>query len=139
MASNKTYDPKQVIIAFGNHVVTGFADDSFVSIEHSGDGITHKYGCNGEIARSITPDDTSKLKLSLLQTSDTNAYLQNRYNYDRNTGEGMFSVLIKDMRGGLVFSAESAWVVKETTRTFGKETNNKEWEIQTGTSVSEES
>lgn len=138
MGAIKTYDPKQVIVAFGNHVVTGYADDSFISIEHNGDGIAHKYGCDGEIARAITPDDTSKIKLSLLQMSDTNEYLQNQYNYDRNTGDGMFSVLVKDLRGGVVFSAQQAWVVKTTTRNFGKDTNNREWEINTGSATSEE-
>lgn len=135
----KTYDPKQVVIALGNHIITGFADDSFVAIEHNGDGIAHKVGCDGEIARAITPDDTSKIKLSLLQMSDSNEFLQNSYNNDRSTGEGLFSVLIKDLRGGVVFSSDSGWVIKTTARTFGKDTNNREWEINTGSSTTQES
>lgn len=136
--AQKTYDPKKVVVSFGNHLVTGFADDSFISIEANGDGIAHQVGCDGEIARSISPDDTFKIKLSLLQMSDTNEFLQNIHNNDRTTGDGTFSVLIKDLRGGVAFSAEDAWVMKTTTRNFGKATNNREWEITTGSATIEE-
>lgn len=128
----KTYNPKEVSIAFGSHIVTGFADDSFVVIESNGDGVTKKVGCDGEIARAISPDGTYKVKVTLLQTSDSNSYLQERYDQDRENGEGTFPILIKDLKGGLVFSAEDAWVIKPAARTLGKETNNLEWELDTG-------
>lgn len=44
----------------------------------------------------------------------------------------MFPILIKDLRGGLVLQADQAWVTKPASRVRGKETNNNEWEIQTG-------
>ena len=128
----KTYAAKEVTISMGRHMASGVADDSFVSIEPAGDGITYKYGCDGEIARSATPDDTYFVKLTTLQTSDTNSYLQNQFNIDMATGEGMFPILIKDLRGGLVLQADQAWVTKPASRVRGKETNNNEWEIQTG-------
>ena len=131
----KTYNPKEVSIAFGSHIVTGFADDSFVVIESNGDGVTKKVGCDGEIARAISPDGTYKVKVTLLQTSDSNSYLQERYDQDRENGEGTFPILIKDLKGGLVFSAEDAWVIKPASRTLGKETNNLEWELDTGDAV----
>ena len=40
----RTYNPKEVVIACGSHIVTGIADDSFISIEANGDGITKKVG-----------------------------------------------------------------------------------------------
>lgn len=128
----KTYNPKEVTIACGSHIVTGIADDSFVTIEANGDGITKKIGCDGEIARAVSPDNTYKVKIALLQTSDSNAYFSNMFDVDRETGEGMFPILIKDLKGGLVFSTEAAWVLKRSSVTRGKETNNREWEIDTG-------
>lgn len=128
----KTYNPKEVTIACGNHIVTGIADDSFVSIEANGDGITKKIGCDGEIARAVSPDNTYKVKISLLQTSDSNTFFSNMFDVDRETGEGLFPVLIKDLKGGLVFSTEAAWVIKRSAVTRGKDTNNREWEIDTG-------
>lgn len=61
----KTYNPKEVTVAAGNHIVTGFADDSFISIEANGDGISKKVGCDGEIVRSVSPDNTYKIKIVL--------------------------------------------------------------------------
>lgn len=132
MGKVSTYSPKQVTVALGNHIVSGYAEDSFVSIEPSGDGITKKVGCDGEIVRSISPDDTFTVKLTVLQTSDTNSYLQNCLARDMKNGEGMFPILIKDLKGGLVFSAEAAWATKSASRGFGKEASNREWEIHTG-------
>lgn len=128
----KTYNPKEVTIACGSHIVTGIADDSFVSIEANGDGITKKVGCDGEIVRAVSPDNTFKVKITLLQTSDSNAFFSNMADVDRDTGNGMFPVLIKDLKGGLVFSTDAAWVTKKAAVTRGKADNNREWEIDTG-------
>lgn len=128
----RTYNPKEVTIACGSHIVTGIADDSFVSIEANGDGITKKIGHDGEIVRAVSPDNTYKVKISLLQTSDSNAYFSNMFDVDRENGEGLFPVLIKDLKGGLVFSTEAAWVIKRSAVTRGKDSNNREWEIDTG-------
>lgn len=128
----KTYNPKEVIVTLGNHIVTGYADDSFVSIDPNGDGVTKKVGCDGEVVRSISPDETYIVKISVLQTSDTNAFLQQRLAMDRKTGNGMFPILIKDLKGGMVFSADAAWPAKSASRGYGKEAGNREWELHTG-------
>lgn len=131
----KTYNPKEVVVACGTHIVSGYADDSFISIEPNGDGITKKVGCDGEIARSISPDNTYKVKITMLQNSDSNSFFSNIADYDRATGNGLFPVLIKDLRGGLLFATEAAWVIKKSPATRGKETNNREWEIDTASAV----
>ena len=128
----KTYDPKKVLISFGSHAVTGTAEDSFVSIEPSGDGITKKVGCDGEVVRSIDPDRTAKITLTVLIQSPTVAWAQQQFDRDRETGSGTFPVQIKDLKGGLIFSASEAWIVKPPSREFGKEAPNREIEIDTG-------
>lgn len=128
----KTYNPKEVVVSAGAHIVSGFADDSFITIEANGDGITKKVGCDGEIARSVSPDGTAKVKIVLLQTSDSNSYFNQKVDEDRETGDGIFPLLIKDLKGGLVFSTEAAWCTKKASAVRGKETNNREWELDTG-------
>ena len=134
----KTYNPKEVVISAGPHIVTGIADDSFVTIEANGDGITKKVGCDGEIVRAVSPDGNYKVKIALLQTSDSNTYFSQKVDQDRETGDGMFPLLIKDLKGGLVFSTEAAWCTKKAAVTRGKESNNREWEIETGEATLEE-
>lgn len=131
----KTYSAKEVVIALGSHIVTGTADDSFITIEPNGDGMMKKTGCHGEVVRAISPDGTYKVKLSLLQTAPTNGWLQEQYDRDRETGEALFPILIKDLKGGMIFSAQDAWVVKPPSRGYGKDTNNREWELDTGDST----
>lgn len=128
----KTYNPKEVTVSCGSHIVTGFADDSFITIEPNGDGITKKVGCDGEIVRAISPDNTYKVKITLLQTSESSAFFSRKADQDRDTGDGMFPVLIKDLKGGQLFSTEAAWVVKKSPLTRGKDSNNREWELDTG-------
>ena len=41
-------------------------------------------------------------------------------------------ILIKDLKGGVVFSADDAWVQKQPSWVRGKDTNNQEWSIETG-------
>ena len=132
MGKIATYNPKKVTISLGNHIVTGFADESFVSIDPNGDGVTKKVGCDGEIVRSISPDDTYIVKLSVLQTSPTNAWLQRMFAADVENGTGMFPILVKDLSGSTVFKAAQAWPAKPASRGFGKESSNREWELHTG-------
>ena len=86
MARMTTYNPRKVTCALGNHIVTGFADDSFISIEYAGDGTSHTEGADGEVVRSIDPSRLYTVKISLQQNSRTNAYLQKMYERDQTDG-----------------------------------------------------
>lgn len=132
MSKVKTYNSKLVMVALGNHSVSGLADDSFLTVEPVGSGILSKSGCDGEVSRAVDPNSQYSVKLTVLQTSDSNKWLQKQHNLDLETGEGMFPIMIKDIKGGMLFQAEAAWIVKQTSRQYGKDTNNREWEIQTG-------
>ena len=128
----RTYDPKKVLISLGAHTVTGYSDGGFISIEAGGDGISKKVGCDGEVTRSIDPDWTANVTITLMMTSPTVAWCHQQYVKDRDTGEGTFQILVKDLKGGLVFSSEDAWIVKPPTRDFDKEAPDREIEINCG-------
>jgi len=128
----RTYDCRKVLITLGTHIVTGYSDGTFVSIEPNGDGFTKKVGCDGEVGRSRDPDETAKVTLTVMLTSPTVAWCQQQYVKDRDTGEGTFSILIKDLKGGLVFSSATAWIVKPPVRDFDKEMPDREIEIDCG-------
>ncbi|MCQ2559157.1 MAG: DUF3277 domain-containing protein [Clostridia bacterium] len=127
-----TYDPRKISISLGSHSVSGYAEDSFVTIEKNGEGISKIVGCDGEIVRNINPDLTYTLKLKLLASSPTNAFLWNKYTKDLSSGQGTFPVLISDLRGKAEFSAAVVWVVKPAKRIFGRTAENMEWELETG-------
>lgn len=129
MSEVYTYSPHQVKIALGSHIMTGYAEDSFVNIEPAGDGTTVKQGCDGSVIRSINPANTFTMKVSLLQNSPTNRFLNGRYKMDQHDGSGDFPVTVKDLMGEDQFTSPIAWVNKTAAWGRGKEAGNREWEI----------
>lgn len=129
MSRMTTYNPRKVTCALGNHIASGFADDSFITVEPAGDGTSYVIGADGEVARSIDPSSVYTVKLSLLQNSRTNSWLQNMYDKDQHDGTGTFSVNINDLLGVEKFSSGIAWVTKPASWARGKAQGNREWEI----------
>ena len=133
MAAGKiyTYKPDEIYISFDEHIVSGYAEDSFVSVEPNADAVTTKVGCDGEIVRSINPDATFIVKLTLIWSSESDTFLRNQLAYDRETKKGIFPISIKNLEGDAIFSAEG-WVSKAPARGGSREAPNREWELHTG-------
>ena len=128
----KTYDPKKIIIIFGVRRLTGMSEDSIVSIKPQGDGLQTYVGADGDVARSLDPDATYEVTVSLNTTSNSNDYLSNMYNYDRKTGNGIAPLLIKDLAGTTLFSAPEAWVSNMPEASRGLTVDTQEWVFHTG-------
>lgn len=129
MSKMTTYNPRKVTCSFGNHIASGFADDSFITVEAGGDRTQYVVGADGEVARSIDPSKIYTVKVTLLQASATNAYLQNMADKDAEDGTGTFSVNISDLLGKDKFTSAIAWVSKPASWARGKAQNNREWEL----------
>ena len=56
MSKVTTYNPKKVTCALGRHIVSGFADDSFISIEPAGDGTSYVVGAEFMTGQVISPN-----------------------------------------------------------------------------------
>ncbi len=129
MSDVYTYNPNQVKIAAGAHMVTGVAEDTFVNIEPNGDGTTVKVGCYGDVNRAISVNNCYNVKITLLQNSPTNVYFEQRYELDQANGGGKFPFIVKDLMGKTQFTSNSAWVNKIAPMGRGKESTNREWEL----------
>lgn len=130
MPQVKTYDPKSINITIGSHIVTGYAEDTFLSIEQTGDGTVASSGADGEVARSLSHNPLHRLTLTLQQTSETNDYLSDLLRQDRASGGGgVVPLQVRDLRGTSVFAASQAWVVKWPNREYAAEVGEREWEI----------
>ena len=128
----KTYDPKKIIVIFGARQLTGMSEDSIVSIAPNGEGLQTYVGADGDVARSLDPDATYEVTVSLNTTSNSNEYLSNMYNYDRETGDGIAPLLIKDLAGTTLFSAPECWVANMPEASRGLTVDTQEWVFQTG-------
>lgn len=127
----KTYLCSKVIAIFGSHIFTGFAEDGVITIEPRGSGVTTSVGIDGEVARSMDPDSGARIKLSLKQTSPSNEYLENLYEYDRETGEGTAPLMIKDLSGRVIWESSTAWISQKASYTRGKAIAMQEWQFET--------
>ena len=126
----KTYNPKKVTVALGNHMVRGYAEDSFITVEPVGEGVTSQSGADGEVVRSVDPDSRFTVKIVVQQTSSTNAFLMEMRKKDKKDGSGVFPLNIKDIMGGEAFSAEHAWVKNDSSWARGKAVTDREWELE---------
>jgi hypothetical protein len=133
MSEVYTYNPEKVIVALGSHIASGYADDSFITVEPSGDGTTMKVGCDGSVNRSVSPNRSYSIKVALQQNSPTNEFLMTQYEKDVENGNGTFPIVIKDLMGDEQFSTDVAWVTKPASWGRGKEATNREWELACGT------
>lgn len=128
----KTYDPKKVLVIFGSRQLKGMAEDSIVSIAPQGEGLQTFVGADGEVARSLDPNATFEVTVSLSTASTSNEYLSNMYNYDRETGNGIAPLMVKDLAGATLFSAPEAWVANFPESSRGRTIDTQEWVFHTG-------
>lgn len=130
MAQVRTYDPKKIAIIIGPHIVSGYGEDTFVSVEPEGDGTTAVSGADGEVARSLSHNPLHTITLTVQQTSRTNDYLSALLALDKASGgAGIVPLAIKDLRGTSLFAASQAWVINTPTMEYGAEVSEREWEI----------
>ncbi len=132
----KTYDSSQVIITFGPHILTGYAEDTFIAVEEMGDGITSVVGANGEKARSMSQNRSLTITLTLMQTSISNDVLSAAAEFDRAShGLGALPFAMTDLTGRSLIADPTTWIVKKPNSEFGASTSNREWTFETSNSA----
>ena len=132
MSDVLTYDPKKNIIIYGGRQLTGFAEDDMITIKPLGDGMQIYSGADGEVGRSVDPNRTFEVKVSLATSSKSNDYLSECYNKDRRTGSYMLPLTIKDLSGSTLFFAKQAWVQNFPDSKRGRKIDNQDWTFNTG-------
>lgn len=140
MASTRTstYSPIDVSVVLAHqasgmvHIVSGFAEDSFVNIERAKDTYDHYTGVDNTATRIYSANTSGKVTLGLQQSSASNDVLTALYNYDkqyRGTSKGLFSITVKDGSGRSIMFAQEAYVGIVPNQQFGSGMNTREWVI----------
>lgn len=133
--SVQTYSPEFVdlIISNGemNHVVTNFAEGTFIGIEPVTERFTPVYGAKGEAYRAHNPVKAFDITVTLSQTSHSNDVLTHLLNNDRDTLDGTFTLILKDSSGTTLFSETHAYIGQEPSQSFagGGTIESREWTI----------
>src|SRR3990172_6159999 len=109
----KKYDPKNVVVIVGAIIInSGFAPDTFVEVERDEDAFTKSVGADGEVTRTRNRNKTGQIRITLQQSSETNALLSALALIDESTGDGVVPCAVKDLGGLTLHAAELGWVKK---------------------------
>lgn len=125
------YDPAQVSVIFAGIPISGFADGTFVSIDQNEDSFALTIGSDGEGVRARSNNDSGRVTITLLQSSESNDLLSAAHNADKGTGNGVAPLLIKDNTGRTIIEANTAWIVRSPAQEFAREASSREWIIET--------
>ncbi len=133
--SVQSYSPSFVSVSIStpemNHMLTGYAEGTFISIEPFADRITPVYGAQGEAYRVFNPVEAVTMTVTLSQTSYSNDVLTLLHDLDKASLNGTFTLIMKDSSGRTVYVDEFAYIGTEPTQSFsgGGTLENREWSI----------
>lgn len=125
-----TYNPAKVVLTFLGQIITGYAPGSFVKAARNKDTYTYTPGADGKGCRTLNPDKSGRVTVTLMQSSPSVDVLSAAQILDELEGTGTGPLMVKDLSGTLVVSAENAWIVKPADVDFAAEVGNREWIIE---------
>jgi hypothetical protein len=125
----REWDPKTVVVMFGENRVEGYADGTFVRGERNADAFSTKVGSDGGGARVRNRNRSGTLTITLLQSSASNKVLSQIAEADEldNTGVGVKRLLVKTIVGESLFFAKEAWIRKRPAQEYATDLSNREW------------
>jgi hypothetical protein len=127
-----TYDPKKVIVTLvhsevGPHTVTGYAESSFITVERDDDMWKKQVGRDGETTRSKSNNLGGSAKVKIMQTSQTNSYLNKVALLDETVNGGIMSMEVRDALGSYISASAKVWVKKRPAAEYDAEAKEREW------------
>jgi hypothetical protein len=126
----KSYDPAKVLIAFGGNQISGFADGTYLEVERNEDTWELVVGADGEATRARKHNRSAKATITLLQSSASNDILSAIQVADEIAGTGVNTLIVKDVLGTTLVSAQSAWIVKPAKISYSNGVESREWVIE---------
>ena len=127
-----TYDPKQVVTAWGTLIVSGFSDGTFIKISRNGALFEKKRGADGTVERVNKNAFDFTVTCNLQQTAATNLTLSAAAAADQLSNTGVLNLTIKDLLGATLFEAPQAWISKDPEDEFSTDLTGREWTFETG-------
>lgn len=132
----KSYSPEDITVILSNdqfsHVITGYADGSFLTITRETPASTLYVGADLSNARVVRANKASTITLSLHQASDSTDVLSQLLANDEETRDEtwLFSVTIKDNIGRSVHYSPQAFIGNHPDAMYSTGIENRDWMIQ---------
>lgn len=126
-----TYDPAQISVIVGGKILSGFADDTFVTVSRNNDMWVMKTGADGSTTRVKTNDKSGMIVVTLQQASPSNDDLSALLAADELSNTGVVPVFVRDASGRSLHSALTAWVQRYPQVDYSKDVTNRSYSIAT--------
>ena len=130
MGDIKPRDLQNCTINFLGVELSGFGEGSAIKIEPAGAAFKSKTGCDGLTVRSKAgTKDLYKVTVTLINASESNAYLSTVHNLDKaaDNGAGVGPFIYKDNQGTSLFVGTKAWIETEASVEEKDEATDREW------------
>lgn len=131
-----TLSPTDVTVVISQagftHVVSGYMEDSNITVERGSDSYEKHTGIDNKTSRIYKADKSGMVTINLAQTSVSNDVLDllQRNDAAARNSSGLFSVTVKDASGRSVYHSLEAWISKVPNSAFGSGMQGREWVIQ---------
>lgn len=120
----QTYDPNQVNVTFGAHIVTGFASDTMITISPTNDKYITEMDAHGSAIRVKQNGNNYEITITLTQMSPSNNIFSIATNAG-NAGTSPFALRV----GDTVFTSAFTYVQRVSDITYGTNLSNREWTL----------
>ena len=127
MAPVKSFVFADVDLIINGIRISGFSEDSEITIGRNNPIWTDGVGSDGEGYRGKSSDKSGICTFNLLQTSASNDVLSQLAKQDEDFGTGIGDFMLKDRSGRSLYQAETGWLENYAEAAFGKEKNDREW------------
>lgn len=125
------YDPSAVTVIYGGHIITGYADGTFVNVQRNEPMWAIKVGADGIATRVKSSNKSGRVTVTLQQSSPSNDVLSGLAIADEQAGTGALPILVRDGSGRSLATAGKAWNPQMPDAEFGKEVGDRVWVFET--------
>jgi hypothetical protein len=139
MAFNRlaTFAPNDVTVVLTqqssgiSHILSGFSEDSIVSIERNAETYSLYTGADNTNTRIYNANTSAQITVSLQQTSSSNDVLSQLYINDAASRDstGLFSISVVDNSGRSSYFAEEAYIAVVPNSQFANSMQTRDWVI----------
>jgi hypothetical protein len=127
MGDFKTYSPDRVLLLFGDLIINGYANDTFIEVERDEDTFMKYTGSLADVARTRNLNRGAKVTITLMAVAPVNDALSIIAQEDEIGIDRTAVMEIKDDSGNTFCHAEIAWIQKMPKVERGKESGTIQW------------
>lgn len=127
----KTYSLVNTALVINGIEIVGYDEgDDVIKATRAKDSATTKVGADGEMTASFTSDKSGTVTIRLMQTSDSNAFLQALVSAAENGRFIPVAALFKDTVTNETFGGSRGLIIRPADRSRGENAGTMEWMIR---------